>query len=311
MRTFQLLMIRDLSLSNQAVRSLASSCSSLEIPDLERQLSPIRTVSLLPNVNDAGDLSCVVPFIAGQRRKPPAVTTVLKESMDEESALRLHRWRRKKIKELGEEGFKKLNRETLSRGTSLHDLIQQYFQNNNEPDFERASLKVRSFFQSALPELRRIDHYVTGEIFSTNPLLFYRGKIDTLVIIDGEITLVEWKTSSRQQPKLASTYDAPIQAAAYLGALNRDPSLFDIVPGIKTSSVSAERTSKDLPATTPLLTRAKIIVCYDDASPATAHDLSIDDLEAHWGLWRERLVTFWLKLMVAGSLEGSFSRPLD
>lgn len=36
--------------------------------------------------------------------------------------------------------------------------------------------------------------------------------------------VIEWKKSSRDKLTLNSTYDAPIQLAAYLGAVNNDTS---------------------------------------------------------------------------------------
>ena len=40
-----------------------------------------------------------------------------------------------------------------------------------------------------MPELRKVERFLTGEVFSTNPVLFYRGKVDTIVVIDGKLTL--------------------------------------------------------------------------------------------------------------------------
>ena len=47
------------------------------------------------------------------------------------------------------------------------------------------SLQELRFFKSALSELRKIEKFVQGELICANPALFYQGKIDTLVVIDG------------------------------------------------------------------------------------------------------------------------------
>jgi len=204
-----------------------------------------------------------------------------------------------KIKELGKEGFEKLNRETLNRGTSFHSLVHQFLEDGEAPDEEFASPQALRLFKSALPQLRRVEKYINGEVFSTNPVLFYRGKIDTIVIVDGELTLVEWKTSSRRKPTLDATYDTPIQAAAYVGALNLDSHLIlpsrgsDKGPLDSLGSFSSSSSSSSSPST--VLKRARIVVCYDDGSPATPHDLTLPLLEEYWKLWRERLVTYWMK----------------
>ena len=44
-------------------------------------------------------------------------------------------------------------------------------------------------FKSAMPELRKVEKFLTGEVFSVNPVLFYRGKVDTIVVIDGKLFL--------------------------------------------------------------------------------------------------------------------------
>jgi hypothetical protein len=47
------------------------------------------------------------------------------------------------------------------------------------------------------------------------------------MICSGEPVVVEWKKSAKQKPRLYDTYDAPLQLAAYLGAMNFDPT-YDI-----------------------------------------------------------------------------------
>ena len=89
---------------------------------------------------------------------------------------------------------------------------------------------------------------------------------------------MEWKTSEKQKLTLASTYDAPPQTAAYIGALNRD---------------------KDLHI--PPVTRAKIILCYTDGSPATVLDQDLDGLQSDWRKWLDRLETYWLRKSVPQS----------
>jgi len=39
------------------------------------------------------------------------------------------------------------------------------------------------------------------------------------------LCLIDWKTSKKQKADIRYTYDNPIQLAAYMGAVNFDPSL--------------------------------------------------------------------------------------
>lgn len=46
----------------------------------------------------------------------------------------------------------------------------------------------------------------------------------TSVCIRNTPVVIEWKKSSRDKSSLQSTYDAPLQLAAYMGAVNNDSS---------------------------------------------------------------------------------------
>ena len=57
-------------------------------------------------------------------------------------------WKKRKIKELGKEGFEKLNRETLNRGTSFHSLVHRFLEDGETPDEEFASPQVMDWMFS-------------------------------------------------------------------------------------------------------------------------------------------------------------------
>lgn len=45
------------------------------------------------------------------------------------------------------------------------------------------------------------------------------------ILSSDKLTLVVWKKSNKLVPTLEKAYDTPIQIAAYVGAMNYDPSI--------------------------------------------------------------------------------------
>ena len=231
-----------------------SSGGSKEIPYWTNLLSPLRRVPLLPNINDGSDNQALsLPAeVRNAFDGPPSVSKILRGSMDDEAAFKLRRWEIRTKEELGAEQFKRLRRETLNRGISFHALVHRFLADGVEPDPERVSPADLRLYESALPQLRDMTgKYVTGEVCSTHPALFYRAKIDSLVVdVDGAPTLVEWKTSSKPKTRLADTYDAPLQAAACLGAFNHDPPSTRLAVGRPTTFAASLESRPSISPTT-------------------------------------------------------------
>lgn len=82
---------------------------------------------------------------------------------------------------------------------------------------------------------------------------------------------MEWKTSEKSKPTLQSTYDAPVQLCAYLGALNID-SRYD---------VSA--------------TNGYVVVAYKNGDLAHTFCLSDSDVRKYWLMWLHRLQEYWIR----------------
>lgn len=81
--------------------------------------------------------------------------------------------------------------------------------------------------------------------------------------------MIEWKVSQKSKPMLSSTYDAPLQLTAYLGALSNDP---DYRKNLR---------------------NGLIVVVYKDGSPADVFPMNEHECLKHWSLWLKRLQLFW------------------
>ena len=55
--------------------------------------------------------------------------------------------------------------------------------------------------------------------------LGYVGTFDCLAEYKGTLCLIDWKTSKKPKSTLADCYDYPLQAVAYAGAINQDPTM--------------------------------------------------------------------------------------
>ncbi|XP_055703435.1 mitochondrial genome maintenance exonuclease 1-like [Phlebotomus papatasi] len=211
--------------------------------------------------------------------KLPSVGRVLQATMPEASREALMRWKVLKIAELGEEGFRKLNERHLSEGARLHGWIEEFFSTGKSPEdaeFEGGWKSVQGFLGKVQPKI------VEAKI--SHPFLKYHGIVDCVSLVDSELHVIEWKKSERMKPNLADTFDAPLQLAAYLGAVNAT-----------------------LPAhglTTPVL-RGAVVVIYTDGTPAHVHLLGNSDVRFYWRAWLLRLQEFWVR-----SRDGTLPEPI-
>lgn len=97
------------------------------------------------------------------------------------------------------------------------------------------------------------------------------NKINICVYFSDELCAFEWKTSEKSKPRLTSTYDAPIQLCAYLGALNADPR-YDMT--VKNGCV---------------------VVAYKNGDSANVFSLTETDLRKYWLIWLQRLQEYYVR----------------
>lgn len=201
----------------------------------------------------------------------PSVTTILRDTMDEQSRLRLEQWKQKMVAEMGEEDFRNYQESILSQGKSLHVNIRDLLSGTPkeeivvQPENEGHWRSLKSFW----PEVGKVVHL---ESAVCHPHLQYRGILDCVAMCRNELVLIDWKTSKKPKPRLSDTYDNPLQVAAYVGALNYDDSYKIQV--------------RD----------AMIVIAYEDGSPCHVHHLGPALCQRHWQRWLQRLRTYWNQL---------------
>ena len=148
----------------------------LDLPSLSRQL--IDGVRYY-NVKDVEELLKLVSITS-------VISNYKKEFFDA--------WR----KRVGEDVADKKTRRATSRGTDTHTLIEHWLKNEDLPTVQPLS---EMLFKIAKPALARIDniHSLEGALYSR--YLGIAGTVDCIAEFDGELAIIDFKTSEKPKPR--------------------------------------------------------------------------------------------------------------
>ena len=103
-------------------------------------------------------------------------------------------WRKK----VGEEQADKITRQATSRGTDMHLLVEHHLKNENLPEVQPIS---NLLFNIARTDLKRINniHALEGSLYSKH--LGIAGTVDCIAEFDGELAIIDFKTSKKPKPR--------------------------------------------------------------------------------------------------------------
>jgi genome maintenance exonuclease 1 len=103
-------------------------------------------------------------------------------------------WRKK----VGEEEADKITRQATSRGTDMHTLVENYLYNKELPSVQPLS---DFLFKIAKKDLNRINniHALEGSLYSK--VLGVAGTVDCIAEFDGELAIIDFKTSKKPKPR--------------------------------------------------------------------------------------------------------------
>ncbi|XP_067133487.1 mitochondrial genome maintenance exonuclease 1-like [Centruroides vittatus] len=218
---------------------------------------------------DSNDKYEGIPYLSELKNyNLPSVTTVLNQTMSPTNMAILQKWKAKMILELGEEGFKKYQRDTFENGSSLHRCIENYLLGIPESE-----LIIKAENLGHWKSLKTVIPYICNvkllEKPVKHPYLLYKGIIDCVATYRDHLVVIDWKTSKRHKRTLSSTYDNPLQLAAYVGAIN-----FDTAHDLKVDS-------------------AALIIAYENGDPAEVHYMPSALCNVYWKEWLKRLRQYW------------------
>ncbi|XP_012524759.1 mitochondrial genome maintenance exonuclease 1 [Monomorium pharaonis] len=199
--------------------------------------------------------------------KFPSVTKILTQTLSPESKLALEAWKERMIKKLGQEGFEEYQKALLEDGTSLHSCIAQSLLGK---EYEVPS-RIEPVFKSVRCVLGDVHHVKAIETYVAHTKLHYKGVVDCIASYRGENYVIDWKKSDRKKLNLKETYDAPVQLAAYIGAINASNLYpFEIKRGL-------------------------LVIAYTCGAPATVYEVSDNTLQQYWTVWLRRLQKYYVE----------------
>jgi genome maintenance exonuclease 1 len=102
-------------------------------------------------------------------------------------------WRKK----VGIEKANKITKRATSRGTDTHTLIENYLLNSELPSVQPIS---EYLFKIAKPTIKRINNIHCLESSLYSEILGVAGSVDTIAEFDGELAVIDYKTSKEPKP---------------------------------------------------------------------------------------------------------------
>ena len=128
--------------------------------------------------------------IGGENKKSVSITSVISHYSKEKFA----KWRKK----VGEEEANRITKRATSRGTDTHTLIENYLLNEELPEVQPIS---EMLFKLAKPTLDRINNIHCLESSLYSEILGVAGSVDTIAEFDGELAVIDYKTSAKPKPR--------------------------------------------------------------------------------------------------------------
>jgi CRISPR/Cas system-associated exonuclease Cas4 (RecB family) len=127
--------------------------------------------------------------IGGENKKLVSITSVISHYNKEKFA----KWRQR----VGEEEANRVTKRATSRGTDTHTLIENYLLNEELPEVQPIS---EHLFKIAKPTLNRINNIHCLESSLYSEVLGVAGSVDCISTFDGELAVVDFKTSKAPKP---------------------------------------------------------------------------------------------------------------
>ena len=101
-------------------------------------------------------------------------------------------------KRIGTEEADKITKASTSRGTDMHTLVEYYLKNEELPSVQPLS---EFLFKQAKPQLNLIHNIHALETSLYSSRLGVAGTVDCIAEYDGELSVIDFKTSKKPKPR--------------------------------------------------------------------------------------------------------------
>lgn len=143
-------------------------------------------------------------YVSPDGTRYPSITTVL--SLLSRDAIAA--WRAR----VGEEEANKVSYRASTRGTKVHEIVEQYLDNEHDPT--KWTPDILASLENLKPYLHRIDKIYEQECPLYSKYLGVAGRVDCVGVFDGVPSIIDFKTSKRIKKKEKIT-NYFMQEAAY------------------------------------------------------------------------------------------------
>lgn len=144
----------------------------------------------------------------------PSITSILGHTQPEETKTWIDAWK----KRVGNDKAEQVRNAAASRGTNVHLMLERHVRGE---DIQAGQFPVEhvKIFNSLKASLARINRVVGQEVALFSPSFEVAGRCDMIAEYDGELSIVDYKTSTRVKTE-ADIGDYWLQCAFYAMAHN-------------------------------------------------------------------------------------------
>jgi genome maintenance exonuclease 1 len=147
-------------------------------------------------------------YVTPTGNKHKSVTTVISNNPTKRKVI--SEWRRR----IGVEKAQNISNRSTNRGNKYHKLVENYLNNEHDPDLYKDTPLVWMMFNCSRKILDNINNIYLQEAALYSDFLRIAGRVDCIAEYNGKLSIIDFKTSA-QEKKESYLYDYYVQETAY------------------------------------------------------------------------------------------------